>query len=145
MTNRGQAALEFLMTYGWAILAAIIAIGVLAYFGVFSPGKYMPNACIINNPFGCDDYKVNTTGVFLVVRNGGGDVMNVSAISVSGCTTATPSNTSMADGDTVTYGFTGCSGLTPGGKFKGDISITYNTATGTFLKTSTGTITSKIE
>ena len=33
--KRGQAAMEFLMTYGWAILAAITAIGVLAYFGVF--------------------------------------------------------------------------------------------------------------
>lgn len=40
--KKGQAAMEFLMTYGWAILAAIIAIGVLAYFGVFSGGnKYI--------------------------------------------------------------------------------------------------------
>ena len=38
MAKRGQAAMEFLMTYGWAILAAIIAIAALAYFGVFSPG-----------------------------------------------------------------------------------------------------------
>lgn len=29
--------IEFLMIYGWAILAAVIAIGILAYFGVFSP------------------------------------------------------------------------------------------------------------
>lgn len=28
------------MIYGWAILAAIIAIGVFAYFGVFTPGQY---------------------------------------------------------------------------------------------------------
>ena len=27
--KKGQAAMEFLMTYGWAILAAIIVIGVL--------------------------------------------------------------------------------------------------------------------
>ncbi len=37
MNKKSQAAMEFLMTYGWAILAAIIAIGVLAYMGVFSP------------------------------------------------------------------------------------------------------------
>ncbi len=30
--KRGQAAIEFLMTYGWAILAAIIVIGVLAIY-----------------------------------------------------------------------------------------------------------------
>lgn len=35
--KKGQAAMEFLMTYGWAILTGLIAIGVLAYFGVFSP------------------------------------------------------------------------------------------------------------
>lgn len=29
--------MDFIMTYGWAILAAIIVIGVLGYFGVFSP------------------------------------------------------------------------------------------------------------
>lgn len=31
---------EFLSVYGWAILSAIVCIGVLAYFGVFSPDKY---------------------------------------------------------------------------------------------------------
>lgn len=39
MDKRGQAIIEFFLTYGWAILAAVIAIGVLAYFGVFSPGN----------------------------------------------------------------------------------------------------------
>jgi len=145
MQKKGQAAMEFLMTYGWAILAAIIAIGVLAYFGVFSPGKYMPNACTLNAPFGCDDYKVNTTGVFLVVRNGAGDSVSVGAINVSGCTTATPATATMADGSTQTYEFTGCSGVTAGGKFRGDITITYTTSGGTFSKVSTGTITSKVE
>ena len=32
--NRAQAALEFLMTYGWAILVVLVSIGALAYFGV---------------------------------------------------------------------------------------------------------------
>ncbi len=36
-STKDSPAMEFLMTYGWAILAAIIAIGVLAYFGVFAP------------------------------------------------------------------------------------------------------------
>jgi len=32
MRTKGQAAMEFLMTYGWAILAAIIVIGILGYY-----------------------------------------------------------------------------------------------------------------
>src|ERR1051325_8340737 len=49
--QKGQAAMEFLFTYGWAILAAIVAIGALAYFGVFSPGKLSSSAQLLNNPF----------------------------------------------------------------------------------------------
>jgi len=49
--KKGQAAMEFLMTYGWAILAAIIAIGVLAYFGVFNPGRLVGQTGIVTAPF----------------------------------------------------------------------------------------------
>ena len=35
--RKGQAAMEFLMTYGWAILVVLVVIGALAYFGILSP------------------------------------------------------------------------------------------------------------
>lgn len=35
-----DAAMEFLLTYGWAILVVLIAIGTLAYFGALSPEKF---------------------------------------------------------------------------------------------------------
>jgi hypothetical protein len=143
MEKKGQAAMEFLMTYGWAILAAIIAIGVLAYFGVFSPGKYMPDACTINAPLGCDDHKVNTTGVYLIIRNGAGDTINMTSASVAGCTVP-PASVGLADGAISTLEFTGCSGLTTGAKFKADVSITYTTSTGTFPKTTSGTLVSQV-
>ena len=56
--KKGQAAMEFLMTYGWAILAAIIAIGVLAYFGVFSPGRLAGSIGIVNAPFVVDNFNI---------------------------------------------------------------------------------------
>ncbi|MBI1979078.1 MAG: hypothetical protein HYS62_03415, partial [Candidatus Aenigmarchaeota archaeon] len=37
--RKSQAAMEFLMTYGWAILVVLAAIAALAYFGVLSPEK----------------------------------------------------------------------------------------------------------
>lgn len=40
--KKGQAAMEFLMTYGWAIIVVLVAIGALAYFGVLSPNKLLP-------------------------------------------------------------------------------------------------------
>ena len=34
---RGQAAMNFLLEYGWAILVILAAIGALAYFGILKP------------------------------------------------------------------------------------------------------------
>ena len=33
--------MEFLMTYGWAILVLMVAIGALAYFGVLNPSNLL--------------------------------------------------------------------------------------------------------
>jgi len=48
MKTKGQAAMEFLMTYGWAILAAIIVIGVLAIY--FRPSTLTSNSVIVTAP-----------------------------------------------------------------------------------------------
>jgi len=50
--KKGQAAMEFLMTYGWAILVVLAAVGALAYFGVLSPDKILPERC--TGPAGMD-------------------------------------------------------------------------------------------
>ena len=38
---KGQTAIEYLMTYGWAILIILIVAGVLAYYGIFSPSSFL--------------------------------------------------------------------------------------------------------
>jgi hypothetical protein len=45
MMKKGQGALEFLMTYGWAFLVILIMIGALAYFGVLNPSRFLPDRC----------------------------------------------------------------------------------------------------
>ena len=47
--KKGQAALEFLMTYGWAILAAIIVIGALGSYFYFNQGA--STNVFVNAPF----------------------------------------------------------------------------------------------
>lgn len=42
MNKKSQYAMEFLMTYGWAILVVIAMVGALAYFGVFNPDNFLP-------------------------------------------------------------------------------------------------------
>jgi len=46
-SHSGQAALEFLMSYGWAILAVIAGIFALAYFGVLDLDKFLPHKLLL--------------------------------------------------------------------------------------------------
>jgi len=149
MMKRGQAAMEFLMTYGWAILAAVVVIGVLAYFGVFKPSTYVPEQCVLSAPLGCNAWNANTTGINLEIRNGAGETINVTGISVSistpsgvSCNAVTP-NANLADGDKSTYYIT-CSGLTSGTKIKGDITVTYKKSGSDLEQTSSGSIVTKV-
>jgi len=45
--NKGQGAMEILLTYGWAILVVIIVGVVLWQMGIFNPGEYttLENEC----------------------------------------------------------------------------------------------------
>jgi hypothetical protein len=51
--KRGQAALEFLTTYGWAFLVILVMIAALSYFGVLNPENYIPDSCNFGGLFSC--------------------------------------------------------------------------------------------
>ena len=142
MFRKGQAALEFLMTYGWAILAAIVVIGVLAYFGVFSPSTYVPNQCVLAAPLGCNAGVVNTSTVTLEIRNGAGETLDVSSVKVEGCATDSTAVT-MEDGDLDTWNIV-CDSALSTGKFRGDITVTYQKAGSNLDLTSKGRIVEEV-
>lgn len=150
MGRRGQAAMEFLMTYGWAILAAIIAIGVLAYFGVFTPGKYVGGTAIVNAPFYVNAWNIQAGlstdgGVVLELRNNGGESFEIQSVEVAGCgTDSTSLNVSASALQSVTVNCAGGTGLTAGETFKGDITIKYRKSGSTVDLSSTGTIADTI-
>lgn len=56
--RRGQAAMEFLTTYGWAIMASLVAIGALAYFGVTDFTNVIPERCLMESGFTCTDFQL---------------------------------------------------------------------------------------
>ncbi|MFH1211588.1 MAG: hypothetical protein V1659_01525 [Candidatus Woesearchaeota archaeon] len=55
-TKKAQAALEYLTTYGWAILVIAVAMSALVYFGILNPAKFAPNSCTTDSSFRCADY-----------------------------------------------------------------------------------------
>ncbi len=82
-SKRAQAAMEFLMTYGWAILVVLIVIGALAYFGVLSPSTLLPEKCTFPVSLTCSDFSVTGTQIQLILLNGAGRDMAVTKISAS--------------------------------------------------------------
>lgn len=145
MVKKGQAAMEFLMTYGWAILAAVIAIGVLAYFGVFSPGKYVTGNAVVNPPFyiSAANAKASTGGVQLAIKNNGGEDYSIQSVIISNCGSYDTATPIVADSTAVVL--VPCTGgLTSGNNIKGDITITYQKPGVAVDLTATGTIAQKV-
>jgi hypothetical protein len=54
--------MEFLMTYGWAILIMLVVIAVLFYLGVFSPSTSVPKICTLPAGLACYDYSIDLDG-----------------------------------------------------------------------------------
>src|SRR3989338_2510492 len=51
--RKAQTVMEFLLTYGWAILVVLIVLSALFYLGVFETET--PEVCFIEAPFICKD------------------------------------------------------------------------------------------
>lgn len=144
--KKGQAAMEFLMTYGWAILVVLVAIGALAYFGVLSPGRFLPNSCTIIPGLSCDEFKIddNAPQAIFIIRNGlGTDIAANSILSVdcdgTPSTLSTATNTSVwNDGDQISFSVTCATatdpwptGTTAGDRFNSNdnlVTLTYSEA-----------------
>lgn len=60
--KKGQAALEFLTTYGWAFLVILVMIGALAYFGVLDPTRFIPQRCQFGQELFCERFSLQDGG-----------------------------------------------------------------------------------
>jgi len=142
MDKRAQAAMEFLMTYGWAILVVLVAIGALAYFGVLSPNKFLPTSCVLEPGISCD-HKVGASQTTLVLKNGLGKDITVGTIAVGDCSTAF--NQAFASGVQENFVLTGCSNGAAGSRFNAAVSLNYTESESGLSRTMKGTVAGKIE
>ncbi len=68
--KRGQAAFEYLTTYGWAFLAAIVTVGALSYFGFMNPSTLLPNKCDFGKQLECVESEIISDGTLnIMFRN----------------------------------------------------------------------------
>jgi hypothetical protein len=69
--KKGQAALEFIFVYAWAILAAMGLIGTLGYLDIFNPENFAAESTVITFPF--DSSTINAAAY----ESGGYDIVAV--------------------------------------------------------------------
>ncbi|MGV8086831.1 MAG: hypothetical protein ACP5N1_04325 [Candidatus Woesearchaeota archaeon] len=153
--RKGQAALEFMMTYGWAILVVLAAIGALSYFGVLNPTRFAPETCVGSTGFSCVGKPVaNVTALSFTVVNGldsqlvlSGDPVNAGYVNISsalytlgcrpvsfrvcpvGVTNMASASCVLTDtldpGEEATITLGGCNGFVNSTIVKGDVSFNY--------------------
>ncbi|MBU2633784.1 MAG: hypothetical protein KJ674_00910 [Nanoarchaeota archaeon] len=154
MLKRGQSAMEYLLTYGWAILIVLISLSLLFYLGVFSPNT--PNTCIGTAPLVCGDVKIMAGGGTFI---GGVAIFSVGASGTSGesipevtlngedCSVDT-SSLSWSDNSMVTFA---CSmdisdlDLNEGDKASGEFSFTYTPSYGGVSHTTKNSFSGSVE
>jgi hypothetical protein len=164
MRKKGQAAMEFLMTYGWAILAAIIVIGVLAIY--FRPSALTQDSFVMSAPWygvGLSTTDDGTdTVVSVAVKNQAGEDMTPTGATLSiddpsgvTCTDVTAAYALVSAGgeqeitfncDTVDGANGGNNGesLGSGTRFTGTASVTFQRAGSNFAQQSTGSISGSV-
>ena len=145
--KKGQAAMEFLMTYGWALLVVLVAIGALAFFGVLNPGQFLPSSCTIAPGISCEDFTVTPNVVSVVLRNGMGEGLNTVSLTASvgsGTPVDCEGSVTIADGDPQTYTCEGSWGDSKA-KLKADLGLTYKVGSSTISHTKTGQLVTQVE
>ena len=141
--RKAQAAMEFLMTYGWAILVVLAAIAALAYFGVLSPEKFLPEKCLIEVGFTCISSKVTPNEATIIFSNGLGKSILVTSVDMGGCSGTF--STSILSGDDARFDMSVCDNGELKETFKGDIIIKYTEKSTGLTKTTYGNIATKVE
>jgi hypothetical protein len=78
---KSQAAMEYLMTYGWAILIIALVLGVLYSLGILSPETFKPQICSLSAPFYCSGQYLDTNGFLtLTIAQGSGLTITINKI-----------------------------------------------------------------
>jgi hypothetical protein len=145
MNRKSQAAMEFLMTYGWAILVVLVAVGALAYFGVLSPDKFLPAKCTLQAGIGCIDHKATSTALNVVLLNSLGFDLTITDLKASQCTAQTGLSVSLLNGGRYTANMVCVN--SGSSKYNGQFNVTYTTPSdaGGLSHTNVGQVTTRIE
>ena len=135
---RLQSAMEYLMTYGWAILIIAVALAVLFYFGVFNPSSFVGQQCVLQSGLSCTIVSMSANGMLTINLAQASASQTSISITAVGCNsnaaqtpTPLPSQVVLGPESNVTLAVQCYSGASTfyapvGSTFQGYLSINYN-------------------
>ncbi|MDE1870529.1 MAG: hypothetical protein KGH71_06180, partial [Candidatus Micrarchaeota archaeon] len=146
-----QAAMEYLMTYGWAILVIAFVLGAIFQLGLFGTStSSLGSSCLASTGFLCQNPTLNTSG-YLAVKFGQ-IISNPITVTALGCsnnntlpTSTTSVNLQVASGQSVGLSFP-CTlaANSIGSAFKGYLWLTYSTASQSGIVDKMAVVTTKV-
>lgn len=82
--SKAQAGLDFLMTYGWALLLIVLVVGALFALGIFDIGNFLGSRAAGFSNVGVTAWRMTEGGVFTVkLSNKAGTDINISNINAT--------------------------------------------------------------
>ncbi len=91
---RSQSAMEYLMTYGWAILIVAVVLGALYSLGIFNGANFLGGTCVASPGYLCSNPLLATDGTLSLTYGYQGPNVTVAGFACTNTTTAPSSFTS---------------------------------------------------
>jgi hypothetical protein len=85
--KKGQSAIEYVVTYGWMVIALVAILAVLFYLNIFSPSRWMGSSNSVSGTttFSFSDFTVLANGATtLYMKSESPYRVNITAIAVKG-------------------------------------------------------------
>lgn len=144
---RGQAAMEYLVSYGWAVLVVLVAIGALAYFGVIDTGRWAPSSFSMSDGFSAAEFKIDQGGAtFFIYNTMGYDVTILSyTVTSDACNDERNVDSQLANGEKFVIDGVACPDVAVGQRIKGALEIVYQRAGETVTHTARGEFSTAVE
>lgn len=151
--ERGQSALEYLVTYGWALLIILIAAAALYAMGLLSPSTYQQKTCTGLTNLGYGDHFFDGSDFRIRVANEAGAKIRITNASMfSGINSTccwneytTPTNVNAGRSATFTISGYGPEGWTTGDDYTVDVRFSYDVLGGISGHVERGSCTGKVE
>ncbi|HYD03588.1 MAG TPA: hypothetical protein VEC16_04770 [Alphaproteobacteria bacterium] len=142
--KKGQAALEFMLSYGWAILTVMVVIGAIAYI-IPNTESLTRNKCSFPPQMPCAGARLDFSNLTISARNGAGVTINSVTAKVISPVTAdcsiSKTNLKAEEQFFIYCNNNGTMNIIDDTKFR--VTVTYMKSQGSYNQTLTGEVYAK--